>query len=130
MNCNVLIVDDSPILRSAIAKVARLAGVPEERIFFAGDGAKALEVLEKQWIDLVLLDLNMPVMDGEEFARRLRANAALADTKVVIVSTESNQDRLDRLRALGISEALRKPFQPEDLCQILVKLLGANPCAN
>ncbi|MEY2714359.1 MAG: Chemotaxis protein, partial [Planctomycetota bacterium] len=69
LNCHVLVVDDSPILRTAIKKVVKLAGVPEDRIFEAGNGVEALDVLETVWIDLVLLDLNMPVMDGEQFAR-------------------------------------------------------------
>jgi two-component system chemotaxis response regulator CheY len=130
MKCNVLVVDDSPILRKAISKVVRLAGVAEERIHLAGDGREALAVLDKVWIDLVLLDLNMPVMDGEQFVRELRRNSALADTKVVVVSTEANHDRLRRLRDLGVVEILRKPFQPEDLCRLIAKLLGVTPCAN
>ena len=73
MSCNVLVVDDSPILRTAIKKVVKLAGLGEDQIFEAGNGEEALAVLETVWIDLVLLDLNMPVMDGEEFTRQLRS---------------------------------------------------------
>ena len=124
MNCNVLIVDDSPILRAAIKKVARLAGFADDRIFEAGNGQEALETLETVWIDLVLLDLNMPVMDGEEFARRLRAHPDLGDVEVVVVSTEANRDRLERMRELGVKHTLRKPFQPEDLCKIIATTLG------
>ncbi len=130
MNCNVLIVDDSPILRAAIQKVARLAGVPEDRIFTAGNGKEALAVLEKTWVDLILLDINMPVMDGEQFVTELRRNPAFVDLKVVIVSTEANQDRLERLRQLGVVETLRKPFEPEDLCHLITKLLGVTQCAS
>ena len=131
MKCNVLVVDDSPVLRGAIVKVARLAGVPEDRIHTAGNGKEALQVLDKTWIDLVLLDINMPVMDGEEFAREVRKNPALADLKIVVVSTEANDDRLKRLRDLGVVETLRKPFQPEDLCHLITKLLGVSPsCAS
>ena len=101
LQCHVLIVDDSPILRAAIKKVVKLAGVPEDRIFEAGNGLEALEVLETVWIDLVLLDLNMPVMDGEQFATDLRKRDDLQDVAVVVVSTEANRDRLERMRALG-----------------------------
>lgn len=124
MNCNVLIVDDSPILRRAISKVVRIAGVPEERIHEAGNGQEALEVLDAVWIDLVLLDLNMPVMDGEQFAQEIRKRPELDGVAVVIVSTETNQDRLNRLRQLGIVEAIRKPFEPEDLRRLLGKFMG------
>ena len=124
MSCNVLIVDDSAVLRTAIRKVVRLAGVEDDRIHEAANGKEALELLETDWIDLVLLDLNMPVMDGETFARELRKNPDLADVAVVVVSTESNRDRLQRMRELGVVEMLRKPFEPEDLHRLIPKVLG------
>lgn len=125
MNCNLLIVDDSPILRAAIKKVAKVAGVDEDRIFQAGNGVEALEQLKEHWIDLILLDLNMPVMDGEEFLRVRQDNEDARDVPVVIVSTESNETRLERLNQFGAIERLHKPFEPEDLCKIITKLLGA-----
>ncbi len=124
MSCNVLIVDDSPILRKAIKKVVRLAGIEDDRIHEAGNGQEALDILETVWIDLVLLDLNMPVMDGEQFARELRKRPDLSGVAVVIVSTEANKERLDRLKALGVVESLHKPFEPEDLCKLISKVLG------
>lgn len=127
MNCNVLVVDDSPVLRAAIRKVAKLAGVEEDQIFEAGNGQEVLEVLETVWIDLVLLDLNMPVMDGEEFAGRVRQNPDLADVAIVVVSTEANRERLDRMRALGTLEVLHKPFEPEDLRRIIGTVIGVAP---
>jgi two-component system chemotaxis response regulator CheY len=127
MQCHVLIVDDSPILRAAIKKVVKLAGVGEDRIFEAGNGLEALEVLETVWIDLVLLDLNMPVMDGEQFARELRTREDLNDVAVVVVSTEANRERLDRMRELGVAHTLRKPFEPEDLCRLIGEVLGVKP---
>jgi len=124
LQCHVLIVDDSPILRAAIKKVVKLAGVGEDRIFEAGNGVEALEVLETVWIDLVLLDLNMPVMDGEEFACELRKRDDLKDVAVVVVSTEANRERLDRMKSLGVAHTLRKPFEPEDLCRLIAEVLG------
>lgn len=124
MSCNLLIVDDSPILRSAIKKVVKLAGLEENRIFEAGNGKEALELMSTVWVDLVLLDLNMPVMNGEEFAVELRKQDDIKDAAVVVVSTESNQDRLDRMKELGAIEFLRKPFEPEDLRKIIVTNLG------
>ncbi|RLS64845.1 MAG: response regulator [Planctomycetota bacterium] len=124
LNCHVLIVDDSPILRAAIKKVVKLAGVSEDRIFEAGNGVEALEVLETVWIDLVLLDLNMPIMDGEQFAIQLRQRSDVQDVVVVVVSTEANRERLERMRALGVERTLRKPFEPEDLCRLIADVLG------
>lgn len=125
-SCNVLIVDDSPILRAAIKKVVKLAGIDADRIHEAGHGQEALDLLETTWIDLVLLDLNMPVMDGEEFARELRSRPDFNDVAVVIVSTESNKARLERLTALGIHDRLHKPFEPEDLHRLISKVVGVN----
>jgi two-component system chemotaxis response regulator CheY len=127
LNCHVLVVDDSPIHRAAIKKGVKLAGVPPDRIFEAGNGVEALEVLETVWIDLVLLDLNMPVMDGEEFARELRKRDDLQDVAVVVVSTEANRERLERMRALGVEHTLRKPFEPEALCRLITEVLGVKP---
>lgn len=124
MNCNVLIVDDSPILRMAIKKVTKLAGLHEDHIFEAGNGEEALALLETVWIDLVLLDLNMPVMDGEQFAVELRKRPDLNDVTVVVVSTESNKARLERMRELGAVEVLHKPFEPEDLRRLITCHLG------
>lgn len=124
MSCNVLIVDDSPILRAAIKKVVKLADIGEDHIFEAGNGQEALDVLDKSWIDLVLLDLNMPVMDGEQFARELRKRPDLNDVAVVVVSTESNQERLERMRQLGVVQTLHKPFEPEELRDLIASVLG------
>lgn len=124
MNYNILIVDDSLILRTAIKKVVKLAGLDEDHIFEAGNGQEALSILETVWVDLVLLDLNMPVMDGEQFAVELRKRPDLDDVAVVIVSTESNKERLARMRELGVVESLHKPFEPEDLRRLITSQLG------
>ncbi len=124
MECSVLIVDDSPILRAAIRKVAAMAGVDPARIREAGNGAEALERLEEQPVDLVLLDINMPVMDGEQFVEALQERPHLRDTIIVVVSTESNRERLGRLEALGVRESLHKPFEPESLAEIIGRRLG------
>ena len=124
MSCKVLIVDDSRLLRAAIKKVVKLAGISDDHIFEAGNGEEALLVLETVWVDLVLLDLNMPVMDGEQFARELRKKPELNDVAIVVVSTESNKERLDRMFELGAVETLHKPFEPEDLCHLIEKVLG------
>lgn len=125
MSCNVLIVDDSAILRRAIRKVVTLAGISEDRIHEACNGQEALSVLEKEWVDLVLLDLNMPVMDGEQFATELRKRDGFADLPIVVVSTEVNRDRLQRMAALGVVESLRKPFEPEELRKLVRRVVGA-----
>ena len=66
----------------------------------------------------------VPVMDGEEFVRQLRLREDLADVAVVVVSTEVNRERLDRMRSMGVVDVLRKPFEPEDLCRLVGKVMG------
>ena len=124
MSCNILIVDDSPILRAAMKKVAKVVGVASENVFEAGNGEEALQVLEKEWVDLILLDLNMPVMDGEAFAVELRKKPDLKDIAVAVVSTECNKARLERMKNLGVMATLQKPFEPEDLSHLIAKVLG------
>jgi two-component system chemotaxis response regulator CheY len=120
----VLIVDDSRILRSVVRKLVRLAGVEEERIHEANDGREGLAVIDAHWIDLVLLDINMPVMDGEQFTRALRQNPANSDVAVIVVSTEANNARLQSMRSLGVVDFLRKPFEPEELYRLIGKVIG------
>ncbi|MEM1424720.1 MAG: response regulator [Planctomycetota bacterium] len=118
MDCNVLIVDDSPILRAAIKKAVVLAGVDADRIAQAGHGQEALERMDASRFDVVLLDLNMPVMDGEAFARTLKEQGRHPDATIIVVSTETNKDRLARMRELGVVGVLNKPFEPEELLRL------------
>ena len=115
MKAQVLLVDDSPLMRRAMKKALNQTGVEDEDILEAGNGQEALRVLSRNHVDLILLDLNMPVMDGETFTRVVRYDNKYDCVPIVIVSTESNRGRLDRLRDMGISGYLHKPFEPEDL---------------
>ncbi len=125
MTYNILIVDDSKVLRMAIKKTVLLSGLSNDHMYEAGNGQQALDVLNSAHIDFVLLDINMPVMNGEEFAEELKRMPGHENVHVVVVSTESNNDRLDRMRALGVKHFLRKPFEPEDLKRIVSELIGA-----
>jgi two-component system, chemotaxis family, chemotaxis protein CheY len=119
MPVNVLVVDDSDVIRSMIIKTLRLADVPVAAVFEAGNGKEALAVLEDNWIDVVLADINMPVMDGVEMLRRIRASADNADLPVVVVSTEATASRLEELAAAGVSACVYKPFTPERIRDVL-----------
>ena len=119
MSTRVLIVDDSMILRASAKKACVLAGVKPENITEAGDGKQALACLEKAMFDLVRLALTMPVMDGEQFALAWSLQPRWKETKVVVVSTDSNKERRDRLRTMGIAGFLSKPFEPEELSRLI-----------
>lgn len=124
MNTSVLIIDDSPILRRAIRKTVTMAGVPDAQIVEAGNGQEGLAALGKTPVGVVLLDLHMPVMDGEQFAQALSQMPQHKGIIVAVVSTESNQERLDRLRALGVKDFLSKPFEPEALAKLIKRQMG------
>ena len=124
LQCHVLVVDDSPILRAAIKKVVKLAGVPEDRIFEAGNGVEALEVLETVWIDLVLLDLNLPGQDGLDICRNLRRLGNIP----IIMLTAKGED-VDRIVGLevGADDYLGKPFNPRELLARVHAVLRRRP---
>ena len=123
MNLNVLIVDDSAVMRAMIRRTLGLCGIAVGEIHEAGNGVEALEQLAAHWVDLALLDVNMPVMDGEELLTRIRASEEWRALAVIIVSTESSDTRLARLRAHGV-EIVHKPFTPEQLRNTILKVTG------
>jgi two-component system, chemotaxis family, chemotaxis protein CheY len=123
MNANILIVDDSAILRKVMRKAIGQLGVQAERIFEAGDGQQALDLLAEQPIDLILLDMHMPVMNGHEFAQIKAKDTALSAVPFVVVSTEANAMRLMEMVELGALGVLRKPFEPEDLRRMVADYL-------
>jgi two-component system chemotaxis response regulator CheY len=99
--------------------------VASESIFEAGNGQEGLDLLSKQPIGLVLLDLHMPVMDGEQFAQVWSQSPQLRSIPVAVVSTESNVERINRLKALGVTDFLPKPFEPETLTKLIKRQMGA-----
>ncbi len=124
MSMKVLIVDDSRVLRMAIRRAVSQIGFETETLE-AGDGQEAYELLGEQSVDLVLLDLNMPVLDGEGLLRRLAKEERLAQMNVVLVTTETNRRRLSLLQCLdGVQGYLRKPFEPEQLRDLVAEKLG------
>lgn len=124
MAFNILLVDDSLTVRAVIAKALQLAGVDIGNLYEAGNGAEALEVLDKEWVDLVFADISMPVMTGEEFVERLHESGAIADLPVVIVSSAGSEPRIQHLKELGIRDYIHKPFTPEQIREVVDKVMG------
>jgi two-component system chemotaxis response regulator CheY len=124
MAYRVLIVDDSPAMRSFVRRVLEVSGFDLASCFQAGNGEEALEVLRSEWVDLVLSEINMPVMDGEEFLRRLEADEMLRTLPVVIISTDATANRIERMISLGARGYVTKPFTPEALREQLERTLG------
>jgi two-component system, chemotaxis family, chemotaxis protein CheY len=123
MSLNVLIVDDSAIIRKMIIKTLGLSGLPLGEIHEAANGQEGLDKLEDQWVDLVFADLNMPVMDGETMIDELRKTDAWSDLAVIVVSTEGSETRIERLKEKGV-EFIHKPFTPEQIRNVANNMLG------
>ncbi len=124
MAYNILIVDDSAIVRAVIGKTLRLAGVDVGRIFEAANGREGLDCIAKEWVDLVFADINMPVMNGMEMIDDLAGRGVLRELPVVMVSTERSVTRIEELKTKGVRAYLRKPFTPELIRDVVEKLLG------
>jgi len=119
----ILIVDDSAPTRRFIHRVAELTGLPFHSFAEAGNGAEALDQLASDDFDLILIDINMPVMNGEEFLRALRATPGYEQIPVVAISTDATVDRISRMRSLGANGYITKPFTPEALRDQLERIL-------
>lgn len=127
MAYRVLIADDSPVMRSFVRRVIELSGFELSECFEASNGAEALDLLRSEWVDAILTDINMPVIDGEEFLRRLAADDLLRSIPAIVISTDATRNRIDRLLALGARGYVTKPFVPETLRAELERTLGV-PC--
>ena len=93
MAYNVLIVDDSTPMRAVIKKVIKASGFNLGHILEASNGREALELLEQEWMDLVLTDYNMPEMDGLELLDEMKKNESFMSIPVVMITTEGSKQR-------------------------------------
>jgi two-component system, chemotaxis family, chemotaxis protein CheY len=123
MAYNVLIVDDSQTMRKVIIKALTISGFEVGDCLEAGNGEEALTILNAQWIDLVLTDLNMPVMNGLELVKNLKANQSFREIPVVLITTEGSETRLQELFELGVKDYIQKPFHPETLRDVLTRIM-------
>lgn len=126
MAINILIVDDSSVMRKMISKTIKISGIEIDTIFEAENGKEGLEVLNQHWIDVLFIDVNMPIMDGMEMLDHVRNRPDTKDLPILIVSTESNEKRI---REIDQKKAgfVHKPFTPEVLREKIEEVL--NPVA-
>lgn len=124
MAYNMLIVDDSSTTRAIIAKTLKLTKIPIGELYMASNGKEALGLLNKEWIDIVLTDINMPVMNGIEMIKKMAEDGLLKTIPVVVISTEGSKTRIKELKSKGISAYIRKPFTPEKLNEVINDIMG------
>jgi two-component system, chemotaxis family, chemotaxis protein CheY len=123
MPLNVLIVDDSSVMRAMIAKTIRMSGLDLGEVYQAGNGQEGLEAARDNWVDLVVADINMPVMNGEEMIDHMKADPELAGLPTIVISTEGSATRIERLESKGV-KFIHKPFTPELIRDSIHALTG------
>lgn len=115
---NILICDDSPVVHRAMSRI--LSGQQAVTLFFAENGKEGLDCLATQPIDVLFLDLTMPVMDGFEVLQALAETSH--QTQVVVLSADVQRQAMERCIALGAHQFLPKPFDPHHLISVLKPL--------
>ncbi len=123
MALNILVVDDSAVMRKMIIKTMGMCGLPIGEIKQAANGREGLEELGKNWIDIVILDINMPVMNGEEMIDEMQKDPEIKGIPVVVISTEGSSTRIDRLKEKG-ARFIQKPFTPEIIRDTIYEVTG------
>jgi two-component system chemotaxis response regulator CheY len=119
---NILIVDDSAMMRMMIKRVAGLCEIPIQQIFEAANGAEALKVLEANHVDALFTDINMPVMTGTELLREIGKNERYRHLTRVIISTDGSTARREEARELNVRLYVEKPFRPEVMRDVLAEV--------
>ena len=118
----ILTVDDSPSIRQMIKVVLEPAG---HSVIEAGDGAQGLAKAQAGKLDLVITDLNMPVMNGLELIKALRKLPNAVGMPIVFLTTESNDTVKQEAKSAGATGWITKPFKPEQLLAVVAKLVRA-----
>ncbi len=119
-----LIVDDSSVMRKIVERSLRQAGIELKQVLEAGNGAEALTVLQDNLVDLILCDINMPVMDGLEFVKQLSAVGNAKGVPVVMITTEGSEAHVVQALSLGARGYIRKPFTAEQVKEQVLPVLA------
>jgi two-component system chemotaxis response regulator CheY len=119
-----LIIDDSSVMRKIVERSLRQAGVALSQVMEAGNGAEALNLLRSNSVDLILSDINMPVMDGLEFVRQLKAEGLAANAPVVMITTEGSESQVVQAVSSGARGYIRKPFTADQVKEHVIAILN------
>ena len=122
----VLLVDDSALARRHISRVMNNMGI--SHITTAIDGKEAIEIFarDQEMYDLIITDYNMPEMDGKELTEYIRNQMGNTFIPILVVTSENNEARLNNLQQAGISAIFDKPFDPQNVKEMLFRVLEGN----
>lgn len=121
MSKNALTVDDSKTMRDMVSFTLRNAGFT---VTEAENGQEALDRANSGAFDVIITDVNMPVMDGLTFTREVRKLSQFKATPILILTTESDSTKKNEGREAGATGWIVKPFKPEKLLQVVEKVCG------
>ena len=120
----ILVAEDEP---SIVLSLEFLLGEAGFEVFTAGNGMDALAIAEQRKPDLLVLDLMLPIVNGFEVCRTLRANPALKDMRILMLTARGREHEVARGIALGANAYVTKPFGTRELMQVVRQLLDENP---
>jgi two-component system, chemotaxis family, chemotaxis protein CheY len=124
MSIRALIIDDSSVMRKIVERSLRQAGIDLSEVFQAGNGAEALSTLKESQVDLILCDINMPVMDGIQFIKQLPSIESAKNIPVVMITTEGSEAHVVEALSCGARGYIRKPFTPEQVKEHVLPVLA------
>jgi len=124
MPLNMLVVDDSLPMRMIIIKTIIASGYKKADFFEAANGIEAIDLLNNEWMDIVITDYNMPDMDGMTLLSEMKKNADHASIPVLIITTEGSKKKVEEFLEHGAAGYIHKPFTPESIRQKLIEILG------
>jgi two-component system chemotaxis response regulator CheY len=120
---SILVVEDSPTMRQLITfAMKRIAGT---KVIEATDGVDALKKLSSEKVDLILADINMPVMDGLKLVSLVKNNEAYKNIPVIIITTEGAREDKERAMAIGANAYLAKPIQTQELIKLVNSFIAS-----
>jgi two-component system, chemotaxis family, chemotaxis protein CheY len=117
-----LVVEDSPPMRKMI--VFALSRIRELRVVEADDGVDALRRIASTKFDIIITDINMPILDGLKLVKRLRADEAYREVPIIIITTEGAEEDRQRALALGANAYITKPIQAPQVIEMVREVLG------
>ena len=123
-NLNVLIVDDSSLARRYIHRTLKNMGICH--FSEAKDGTEAVKLIANNFYDLIVTDYNMPQMDGKELIEHIRTVSSQASIPILMVTSEDDENRLAAVQQAGVSAICDKPFETENVRELLQTMLNSN----
>jgi two-component system, chemotaxis family, chemotaxis protein CheY len=118
---NILVVEDSPTMRQLIGFAIKR--IPGSKVIEATDGVDALKKLSSEKVDIILTDINMPVMDGLKLVSLVRNNPTYKNIPIIMITTEGAEEDKNKAMAIGANAYITKPIQTQELMKIVNSLI-------